>query len=231
MRSGFSVTFLRKLYSLCRRARLRSRPSLISRDCVGGVLCSDLGMEFSSPTVNLFIPEEEFLLFCRHLEAFLSAEPEEVPEHGESYPVGRLATEFGTVTLHLMHYASFSEAAQAWERRKRRVDFDNLRIIFHTPPGLPEALAEQFEQLPFDHKVLLSGGIDTAKYPHCRNLPCYAEGCREPVTYYPSPSSIKRWQDEFDWVPFLNGGLLSEKKNGIFQGKLFFDSLLRKKKE
>ena len=200
-----AVSLLRTLYRLWRRARLRSVPSVISRDCVGGVLFHDLGLDFRSPTVNLFLPAEDFLLFCRHLADFLSVQMEELPGHGKPYPMGRLATGHGTVTLHLMHYASFSEAAEAWERRKRRVDMDYLRIIFHAPPGIPEQLAGQFEQLPFEHKVLLSGGMDTEKYPHCYNLPCYAEGCREPVTYYPSPSSVRRYQDGFDWIPFLNG--------------------------
>lgn len=200
-----AVKLRRMAYNLKRRARLRCRPSVISRNCVGGVLCHDLRLRFLSPTINISMPEEDFILFCRHLSAFLAVKMEEVAEHDKNYPVGRLNTEFGTVTLWLVHYATFQDGAQAWERRKKRVDMDNLRIIFHLAPNPSESLLEQFEQLPFAHKLLLSSGMDQAKYPHCYNLSCYEGGFRGDITQYISDTGITRYQDEYDWIPFLNG--------------------------
>ena len=199
------IQLCRKLYNLWRRARLRNHPTIISRNCVGGILYHDLGLEFLSPTINMTMPAEDFILLCQHLPAFLAVKMEEVAEHDRPYPVGRLVTEHGAVTLFLVHYDTFETAAEAWEQRKRRVDLNNIRIIFHTGPSASPDLVEQFEQLPYAHKVLLSSGIDVKNHPECHNLPCYAAGHTRSIERYPSPHSIRRCQDAYDWVSFLNG--------------------------
>ena len=199
------IFLLRKIYNQWRRMRLRSRPTVISRNCVGGILYHDLGLEFLSPTINMTMPAEDFILLCRYLEDFLAAEMEEVTDHDKDYPVGRLNTEHGSITLYLIHYDTFQNAAETWERRKRRVDLSDVRIIFHVaPPASPE-LVEQFERLPYAHKVLLSSGIDVKQHPDCYNLPCYAAGNINSIERYRSKYSIRRCQDEYDWIPFLNG--------------------------
>ena len=199
------IQVCRKLYNRWRRARLRDHPTVISRNCLGGVLFHDLGLEFLSPTINMTMPAEDFILLCQHLPAFLAVKMEEVAEHGRPYPVGKLTTDYGTITLYLVHYSTFEAAAETWERRKQRVDLNNIRVILHDLPNAPESLLEHFEQLPYPHKVLFSSGIDEKKYPHCHNLPSYTAGYAGPVTEYKHPFSIRRYQDEYDWIPFLNG--------------------------
>ena len=41
--------------------------TLISRDCIGGVVYNQLGLPFFSPTINLFFSPADFNLFCLHL--------------------------------------------------------------------------------------------------------------------------------------------------------------------
>lgn len=57
------------------RLRLRNKDfSVISRDCVGGVLLHELGVRFDSPTVNLYLTSENFVKFCKYLKFYLSEE-------------------------------------------------------------------------------------------------------------------------------------------------------------
>ncbi|MEY8316179.1 DUF1919 domain-containing protein [Oscillospiraceae bacterium 50-58] len=196
---------VRKIYNCWRGSRLHSHPTVISRNCVGGVLFHDLGLKFLSPTINMTMSGEDFILLCQHLEDFLAVEMEEVADHAEDYPVGRLNTEYGSITLDLVHYDTFQSAAESWERRKKRVDLNNIRIIFHIEPPVSPKLVEQFERLPYAHKVLLSSGIDIKQHPDCYNLPCYAAGHTRSIERYRSKYSIRRCQDEYDWVSFLNG--------------------------
>ncbi len=148
---------------------------------------------------------EDFIRFCQHLPQFLEADVQE-KSLGREYPTGQLTTEYGTVTLFFVHYPSFEKAKRAWRRRARRVDYQNLRIIFHqSPSALTEELLKDFEALPYQHKVLISGGIDQKKYPHGYNLPIYQTDCQATIDQRRHPYSIKRYMDAFDWVSFLNG--------------------------
>lgn len=55
------------------RKRLKNKEiSIISTNCIGGVLSHDLGLQFKSPTVNLFFRAEDFIKFCENLEYYMS---------------------------------------------------------------------------------------------------------------------------------------------------------------
>ena len=40
--------------------------SILSMNCIGGVLAHDLGIRFNSPTVNLYMRAEDFIRFCEN---------------------------------------------------------------------------------------------------------------------------------------------------------------------
>ena len=46
--------------------------TIISANCNGGIVSHDLGLQFRSTTVNLFIPAEDFVKFCENLPYYLS---------------------------------------------------------------------------------------------------------------------------------------------------------------
>ena len=48
--------------------------SIISNNCIGGVIYNDLGKKFLSPTVNLYIKPTDFIKFLENMEYYLSLE-------------------------------------------------------------------------------------------------------------------------------------------------------------
>lgn len=46
--------------------------SLISANCIGGVISHELGLQFLSPTVNLFMSGKDFVKFCSDLKHYTS---------------------------------------------------------------------------------------------------------------------------------------------------------------
>lgn len=70
-----------------------------------------------------------------------------------NYPVGRL----GDIHLYFNHYVDFEEAQECWERRKRRINKDNLLIISST---MSEEVAFEFEKLPYDNKFIFTPFIN-----------------------------------------------------------------------
>ena len=84
--------------------------TIISSNCNGGVIYSDLGEQFRSPTINLYIKPSDFLNFVSDLRNYLSEEIMEV-ETEYNYPVGKLKD----IYIYFMHYRSFQEAKMKWD--------------------------------------------------------------------------------------------------------------------
>ena len=58
------------------RAKLRNREfSIISQNCIGGVIYHNLGLEFSSPMINCLCKGENFVRLCANAERYLSLQP------------------------------------------------------------------------------------------------------------------------------------------------------------
>ena len=137
-----------------RIARIRSSVyadgiSIISQNCIGGVLSHDLGMQFLSPTVNLFIREPDFVKFALNLEHYLGCS---LRVHwGGTYPIGTL----DDITIYFMHYDTCEEAKQAWERRTKRVDLDRILVLSTDRNSFDDAVYEQWQQIPYP-KILFT---------------------------------------------------------------------------
>lgn len=129
----------------------RSRLSILSVNCIGGLLSHKLGLPFRSPFVNLFLSNGDFLKFLGKPHEYLA---EKLIHKGQKlnststieYPVISL----GDISLHMLHYKTFEEATEAWERRKDRINWYNLFVVMWTTKI--EEL-EQFDALPYDKKV------------------------------------------------------------------------------
>lgn len=97
--------------------------SLISQNCIGGLFYHDMGLQFQSPTINLFFSAEDFLKFAANLEYYMRLELDMY--WGPDYPMGRL----DDLVIHFMHYLTCREAKDAWERRRMRLQYDKIVII------------------------------------------------------------------------------------------------------
>ena len=126
------------------RASLVNREfSIISQNCIGGVAYHDFGMQFQSPTVNLFFKEPDFVRFANHLEHYMRQDLQ--MEWGEEYPIGRL----DDIYVYFMHYSNCSEAQEAWERRKKRINWDKLLILATDMEGFDDDCYRKWEQIPY----------------------------------------------------------------------------------
>ena len=108
--------------------------SLITNDCVGGVIYHDLGEQFRSPTVNLWLSNDHFLEFAQNLKYYLSCDIKETPDKTKPYPVGTIIPKDDDhipVEINFMHYASFDEGYSKWKERSARVNYDRLYFIWH----------------------------------------------------------------------------------------------------
>lgn len=140
--------------------------SVISQNCIGGVLYHDLGLQFLSPTINAFIPEPGFVKLVLNLRYYM--EQGLVMRWGEEYPIGTL----DDVDIHFMHYETCKEAKEAWDKRKARINWDKIFVIGTDRDGFDEPAYEQWKQIPYP-KVLFTANSEFTEDAVC--FPEYAE--------------------------------------------------------
>jgi len=198
------VHFYRKIYSYVNGFRLKNKPTIISRDCIGGVLYNDYNLPFLSPTINLEFSNKDFFLFCNYLDEFLNTDMVDISSENFEYPVGLLRNKYGDVTVYFRHYDNFETALSCWERRKKRVDYKNIYIIMCIGPNGDKKTIEDFEKLNYKHKILLSSNINVEKYPNCFNMKCYENGYKDSLIQHISKYSCKRFLNEFNWLKFFD---------------------------
>lgn len=192
------------LMSAGRKRLTNSRCSVFSSNCVGGVICHDLGLRFNSPTVNLYFLPSDFVRFAKHPERYLKARLiENTNRTSLGYPVGVLID----IEIRFMHYKSFDEARESWERRSKRVDLDNARWIMVDRDGATIEDVAEFLSLGLDNHVVLSGRKEMAGIPGVEYRSKWT--CKDNDTIdlcaFESKIAARRYIDEFDYISFMNG--------------------------
>lgn len=105
---------------------------------------------YVSMFINLYMSNEDFLTAMENWDLFWNTEIVEVKTHNCKYPIG----EGGLgVRMHFMHYQSFSEAKSAWDRRKTRIDMNNMVIMLTNFEGASNILY-RFDKLTFKNKII-----------------------------------------------------------------------------
>lgn len=183
-------------------------PVLICSNCLGTYIYHWLGLKFHSPFINLWMTNEDFITMLEGgVEKFLSSPIKQVKNCKEKYPVG----EINGVKIYFMHYKDFKSAIEAWERRKKRIDFNNIGILFSSFKG-DEDILRRFDQLPYKNKVVF---VDKpSKYKSAY----YIKGYRfyKKIMKIIKPKMVpnlfknqnyitgKRFIDQFDYISFIN---------------------------
>ncbi len=154
-----------KVLAPFRRAGLKNKTfTIISNNCWGGVMTRDFGLSYRSPTCGTFFFAKEYLAFCSDLRASMNAELQQIDVTQSKYKEQLLAR-YGTnvivgkvldAEVVLLHYDSFEEAKLKWDRRKARVNWDNLVVKFNDQNLFEEEDYYAFERLPYPNKLFFT---------------------------------------------------------------------------
>lgn len=139
--------------------------SIISSNCFAGRIMQDIGMEYNTPTLGLYFWAPDYIEFLSDLKHYLSADitfvahskyplgDERRANWSHWYPIGLLD---GKVEIHFLHYHTEEEAAEKWNRRAARVNFDNLIVIGMDQNLCTPEHVQDFDLLPFQKKIFFS---------------------------------------------------------------------------
>jgi uncharacterized protein (DUF1919 family) len=132
--------------------RLHGQPfCLISNNCLGRRLYQILGRDYNTPFIGLFMMPYCFTELVIHFEEYMSRELRFVAESkykslnqsredGGRYPIGII----GGAEIHFLHYKSEQEALEKWNRRKARIDMDNLYYLMIANGPYDDAMLERY---------------------------------------------------------------------------------------
>lgn len=174
--------------------------SLISSNCNGGFILHDLGLRFNSPFVNLWIKPRDYISMLRNLKGFLETPLQFVKEDGINHPIG----EIDGVRIYFQHYISEEEALEKWNSRIKRMNYDNLFVLFTDRDGCTYEDLKAFDELPFKNKVVFTN----RKYEDIHSS-FYIKGFEKMDSvgqcfmYMPHKLG-KKYYDQFDYVSWFN---------------------------
>ena len=192
--------YVRERYTLKARKRLKNDNfSILCSNCIGGTIYNRLGKQFLSPTINLWFYQKDFLRFIQNIHYYLSLDLKFI-ETERNYPVAVL----DDIYIFFLHYTTNEEAELAWNRRKKRINFDNLYIIMYDRDGMDEKDYDNFSQLQSKNKIILSDH-DNKSYPFILKLTSKSND--DGVFLEKDKCGIRTFERQWDYVDWLNNSI------------------------
>lgn len=155
-----------------RRDKLKYKDfSIISNNCWGGLVYQYFGLPYSSPTVGLFIMDDDYIKFLERFDyyieqplRFISFDASRYYDYLSrestakmSYPIARL----DDIEVHFMHYHSKEEAETKWTRRCKRINRNRLLVKMSQRYISGIEILDRFDAVPFKNKICFT----EADYP------------------------------------------------------------------
>ena len=188
------------LYAGKMRKELKNRDfTILSCNCAAGIIYHRYNHPFLSPTINLWIEQNDFLKFVSDLDHYLAQDLKFI-QTDAGYPVA----ECGDIIIWFNHYTSEEDARQKWESRKKRVNRDNLFILMSERDGIGREDILKLGEVPCRNRVIFT----SHKYediPYACFLPPYKG--EDEVGYYlqKNPITDKTVMEQyFDFTRWLN---------------------------
>lgn len=128
--------------------------TIFSPNCWAGICYHKLGLEFLSPTINMWENVDDFNKLMLSIDIYMSC-PVEFAETGyepnlkREYPIGLL----NDIFLHFNHYESFEQAVSCWEKRKKRINKNNILIVSY---ATSERTLYEFENITHKNKLIFT---------------------------------------------------------------------------
>lgn len=129
--------------------------SIISNNCWGGVCYEFFGLPKLSPTVGTYLYADDYVKMISNLQYYMSCDLKiiraEEANHYEDLkrakhtdvPIGRL----DDVEIVFLHYKDGTVAKSKWERRVRRINWDNIIIKFSYMSNCSDKNIKDFQKI------------------------------------------------------------------------------------
>lgn len=142
--------------------------TIISQNCIGGVLYHDIEQEFLSPTINLFFYADDFIKFITNIKKYIKKKL--ITKIENKIVIGQL----GDVKIIFLHYDSEEQAQKKWKERVKRINYSKIFIISTDRDGFNEECYEKFKNINHP-KALITANYEWSKEDFCIYIDKYKE--------------------------------------------------------
>lgn len=184
-----------------KRKKLKNKDfSVIASNCNGAFILHDLGLQFRSPFVNLWMKPKDFIKMLGDLNRYMNLPLAFTTENGINYPIGVL----DDVRVYFQHYKTEEEALNKWNYRKSRINYNNLFVLFSDRDGCTYDDLIEFDKLSIRNKVVFTN----RPYPEIKSA-FYIKGFKDQSSvgmcyeFMPDKPYMK-YYDQFDYVKWFN---------------------------
>lgn len=157
--------FINKIGSKERNKRLLNKNvTIISNNCYAGITYEYLNLPFNSPTIGLYFFAPEYIKFIKNLKHYTNSELVQIESKESKYydklkelrQDDKIIAKVDDVEIVFLHYKSFLEAKEKWERRCKRIDYSNIIYKFSDQNLCSEKEINSFLKLDFPNKLFFS---------------------------------------------------------------------------
>lgn len=157
--------YRRRFFSNFRKRRLENTDfTIISNNCLGGMIYESYAIKKNSPTVGAFFMAEDYIKFVSNMKEYISYELKFIdPENSRyksilkkdkrfgQYPIGKL----NDIEIMFLYYENEKDAKEKWDRRCKRINWNKLIFKFNDQNLCTEKDVLAFSKLPYKNKLFL----------------------------------------------------------------------------
>ena len=198
------MSLFEKVYKLHLRSKIKNKDfTIISNNCWGGGVYEDLNLEYKTPTIGLFFYAPCYIKFLKNMQFYIDTQitfkndsfySECNTKKNIDYPIGVIHD----IEIHFLHYATEQEAYEKWNRRKQRVNFNNIFISFSDRDFCSYDLLTEFDKISYQNKIVFSA----KPYPQIKSLIWLKKYKKEPWIgdIYTDKWGYRRYFDVIRWL-------------------------------
>ena len=140
--------------------------TIISNDCWAGHVYRYFGIPYNTPTIGTGFFADDYIKFVSSLEKYLNEELIMIDVHeskhyedvlkGSSHFLKCPYARLGDIEVRFGHYNSADEAYNKWNRRRDRMNLDNLIVKMSEHNKCTKEILVAFDALPYQKKFVFT---------------------------------------------------------------------------
>ena len=167
--------------------------TIISNNCWAGIFYRNNNLKYLSPTLGLFFMADEYIKFIYNIKYYINTELNFINIQNSKYkdylkklnynaPIGKI----DDLEIMFLHYKTEAEALDKWNRRKQRINWDNIIYKFSDQNMCTYKNLEDFEKFNAKNKICFT----TRKYDELNTIQIKKYEKRQEKAIRPVSSSI-----------------------------------------
>ena len=139
----------------------RNNITIISNNCFAGITYEYLNLPFSSPTIGLYFFAQEYIKFIYNIKHYINCSLKPLDICNSKYKKELISLKQENVILGVLddieivflHYKTFNEAKEKWERRCKRVNYESIIYKFNDQNLCTKKELDLFDKFNAKNKI------------------------------------------------------------------------------